>query len=203
MMRRLSRAHRTLFSAVLLFTACAAAAHGQSGGPYQITKPTVAGGSATSAGGTYTIIGTLAQHDAVVGGGGPYFLDGGFWPEETLLTPPLCATDVSAQVSVKPTGLHLDRDTGRYRQTVRLTNRGRNIIRGPILLVLDHLSAGVALFSPSGATACAPPVSPYVVVSPAGDAFRPDERLTVVLQFTAASHRVISYDTRVLAGGNR
>ena len=87
-----STSPRTLFLALLLIAVCVTTARAQSGGPYEITKLTIDAGSSTSSGGNYVIIGTMAQHDAVVMGGGPYLFDGGFWPDETAshrrLAPP-------------------------------------------------------------------------------------------------------------------
>jgi hypothetical protein len=60
---------------VLLLTAVHA--HSQ---PYSINWYKIAGGGGTSAGGVYSVSGTIGQHDA--GGpmtGGSYSLTGGFW----------------------------------------------------------------------------------------------------------------------------
>lgn len=52
----------------------------QSGGPYDLSWFTVDGGGGRSAGGTYTLHGTVGQADAGVGmSGGEYALWGGFW----------------------------------------------------------------------------------------------------------------------------
>jgi hypothetical protein len=52
-----------------------------SGGDYTITKSTIDGGGGTSAGGAYSLTGTVGQPDASLQGlsGGPYQLTGGFW----------------------------------------------------------------------------------------------------------------------------
>lgn len=52
-----------------------------SGGDYTITKSTIDGGGGTSAGGAYSLTGTLGQPDASLQdlSGGPYRLTGGFW----------------------------------------------------------------------------------------------------------------------------
>jgi hypothetical protein len=65
------------FVASLLFLVTATIAHAQS---YSIDWYKIAGGGGTSTGGTYTVSGTIGQHDA--GGpmtGGNYSLTGGFW----------------------------------------------------------------------------------------------------------------------------
>lgn len=208
-MRRLLTLNRNLFLALLLVAACVTTAHAQSGGPYQITRPTIAGGSDTSAGGSYVIIGTMAQHDAVTGGGGPYLFDGGFWPSDLLQPhPPPCATDVSAQVQIRRSSDDERRQgRNRFEQVVQLINIGHSVIHGPISLVLDHLSEDVILLHPSGRTSCAAPVSPYVEVNVGrDDIFMPGERVTLVLRFKGrfdGEEANFIYRTRVLAGSIR
>jgi len=59
-----------------------------SGGGYEISWSTIDGGGGVSAGGQYTVAGTIGQPEAGVMGGGDYELLGGFWPGE-----PLCIVD--------------------------------------------------------------------------------------------------------------
>jgi hypothetical protein len=47
---------------------------------YSINWHTIDGGGGTSSGGSYTVMGTIAQHEAAVSEGGRYELLGGFWP---------------------------------------------------------------------------------------------------------------------------
>jgi hypothetical protein len=58
-----------------------------SGGSYTLTKSTIDGGGGLSAGGAYTLNGTVGQPDASlqVHTGGPYQLRGGFWGRLTDL----------------------------------------------------------------------------------------------------------------------
>lgn len=200
----------TMFFIFLIVVACAGTASAQAGGPYEITKPTIAAGSNTSSGGNYVIIGTMAQHDAVVMGGGPYLFDGGFWPEENGFTPPPCATDVTAQLKIKGgdlkiqnSGFHVDSKSGGFVQTVKITNVSRSNIRGPLSFVLDGLSRNVTLVNQSGTTFCALPASPYVVVDLGTDGIlAPRETITIELEF-ASGTRKINYEARVLAGISR
>ncbi len=54
---------------------------GPSGGSYEIVWSTIDGGGGSSSGGTYTIEGTIGQHDAAPpSSGGAYTLAGGYWP---------------------------------------------------------------------------------------------------------------------------
>ena len=57
-----------------------ATAQAQSGGGYDLDWWTVDGGGATSsAGGSYSLSGTIGQPDAGTSTGGTYTLSGGFW----------------------------------------------------------------------------------------------------------------------------
>ncbi len=55
---------------------------------YEIRWSTIDGGGGTSSGGQYTVMGTIAQHDAAYSQGGDYEVLGGFWPGG-----PLCFVD--------------------------------------------------------------------------------------------------------------
>ena len=210
-MSHLLKTYWVLFVALLVVAACVPTARAQAGGPYEITKPTIAGGSNTSAGGNYVIIGTMAQHDAVVMGGGPYLFDGGFWPEEQGFTPPPCATDVTAQLKIKDSDVKvkdgsytLEAKNGGIVQTVKITNVSLNNIRGPLSFVLDGLSSNVTLDNRNGITFCALPASPYVVVDLGIDGvLAPREQVTFQLHFTSGDRRKVKYNARVLAGISR
>ena len=47
---------------------------------YKITWSTIDGGGGRSTGGSYTLVGTIAQPDTGVSSGGNYVLSSGFWP---------------------------------------------------------------------------------------------------------------------------
>jgi hypothetical protein len=69
-----------LFLLLLLLAPGLVAVRAQSGGPYDLTWSTVdGGGEMYSAGGAYTLGGTVGQPDAGVLEGGAYTLAGGFW----------------------------------------------------------------------------------------------------------------------------
>ena len=63
-----------------------------------------------------------------------------------------CAADVSAIVTVTRSGYVLNPVTGRYAQTVMVTNNSASTITGPLSLVLDGLSANATLFNATGTT---------------------------------------------------
>jgi hypothetical protein len=50
------------------------------GADYKIDWHTIDGGGGTSSGGTYVVMGTVAQPDAAYSAGGQYEVSGGFWP---------------------------------------------------------------------------------------------------------------------------
>ena len=209
-MNHLLKTYWVLFLALLVVAPCVPTARAQAGGPYQITKPTIAAGRSTSAGGNYVIIGTMGQHDAAVMGGGPYQFDGGFWPEELGFTPAPCATDVTAQLKIKDKdlkgkdgGFTVEALSGRVGQTVTITNMSHTNIRGPLSFVLDGLGSDVTLDNKSGITFCALPASPYLVVNLGTDGvLAPNEQVTLRLEFTG-NRAKIKYNARVLAGISR
>jgi len=75
---------RSRFSALLLALVVALIASttwAQSGGVYDLSWSTIAGGGATfSVGGAYSLGGTIGQAGAGTLAGGSYSLAGGFWP---------------------------------------------------------------------------------------------------------------------------
>ena len=64
---------RTL-TAIVLASGSAAAAQ-----PFDLSWHTIDGGGGTSSGGTFTLRGTIGQHDAGTMSGGTFTLAGGFW----------------------------------------------------------------------------------------------------------------------------
>jgi len=87
--------------------------------------------------------------------------------------------------------------TGRYSQTVKLTNNSGSAITGPISLVVDGLSSNAGLFNAAGSTdSLALPVSPYV----SSGGLAPGQSVSVVLQFSNPTKAGITYNTRLLAG---
>ena len=67
---------------ILVLTACGASAD------YEIDWYTIDGGGGRSTGGSYELVGTIGQPDAVYSAGGDYELLGGFWPGG-----PLCVVE--------------------------------------------------------------------------------------------------------------
>ena len=106
--------------------------------------------------------------------------------------------DVSALVGIAKGGLGLNLVTGRFAQTVTLTNNSASTIPAPISLVIDNLTSNAAVYGASGTTDfLAPPISPYVNYS---GSLGPGQKVSITLQFTNPSRGYIGYTTRVLAG---
>ncbi|HKN61700.1 MAG TPA: choice-of-anchor Q domain-containing protein [Candidatus Acidoferrales bacterium] len=110
-----------------------------------------------------------------------------------------CVVDVSGYIGITRLGFVLNLGTGRYAQTVTLTNNSAVTIIGPISLVLDNLSGNAGLFNANGSTDGSwPPVgSPYIT---ANVNLAPGQNTVLPLQFTDPTHAAITYTTRVLAG---
>jgi hypothetical protein len=117
----------------------------------------------------------------------------------TITVLPGCAADLSGSVTVTRGGYRWNSTTGRFVQTVSLTNNSSASVAGPVSLVLDSLSANAGLYGAAGSTACAPPLgSPYVAAT--AGALAPGATVSTTLQFTDPAKTAISYHTRVLAG---
>jgi hypothetical protein len=107
--------------------------------------------------------------------------------------------DASSSVKVTRGGYVLNLATGRYVQTVTLTNTSASAVTGPLSLVLDSLSSNATLYNATGTTSSlAPPMSPYINANVSSLA--PGQSVSVQLQFTNPSRTTITYNTRVLAG---
>jgi hypothetical protein len=113
----------------------------------------------------------------------------------TLNVSPL---DVSGVIGIVKGGIGYNIVTGRFSQTVTLTNNSASTIPGPISLVIDNLTSNATVYGASGTTSSlAPPISPYVNYS--GN-LAPGQKVSITLQFTNPSKGYIGYTTRVLAG---
>jgi glucose/arabinose dehydrogenase len=117
--------------------------------------------------------------------------------------PAVCATDVSASVSVTRSGFRFNMVSHRFEQVISLRNSSASPIGGAVTLVVDNLSPNATLFNKIGNTACTmPPGTPFVAVDAGADSvLAPGETSTVVLEFANPSQQGITYSTRVLAGG--
>jgi len=116
-----------------------------------------------------------------------------------LPSAPACAGDAGGQVAVTRGGFVFNPGTGRFSQSVRVTNTSGATIAGPIAFVLDNLGSNAALFNPTGVTGCTSPSgSPFIEMTPGGLAT--GASVTVILQFTNPTKAGITYQPRVLVG---
>jgi hypothetical protein len=114
---------------------------------------------------------------------------------------PLMATpvDVSFQVRVTGGGFRFDRASGRFVQSVTLTNTGKSPIAGPISLALDSLSPDSALYNQAGVTSATIPAGRSYLVVQSGD-LAAGASASARLEFTDPTNAAIVYTTSVLAG---
>lgn len=114
---------------------------------------------------------------------------------------PFIATpvDVSFQVRVTRGGFRFNRASGRFVQSVTLTNTGKSPITGPISLVLDSLSANAALYNQTGVTRATIPAGRSYLVVQSGD-LAAGASASTLLEFTDPTLAAITYTTRVLVG---
>jgi uncharacterized membrane protein len=117
-----------------------------------------------------------------------------------LMTPSRpCAQNVTSEVQVTHGTFTYVPTTGRFTQTVTLTNTGGSSIPGPISIALDNLPASASLYGISGATLCDPPKgSPYIYF--AAGPLASQASVTGTLQFIDTAHTAAPYEVRVLAG---
>ena len=122
-------------------------------------------------------------------------------PGQLTITPPPCASNVTASVAVTRSGFSYSPLSKRYAQTLTLNNTAGSTITGPIYVILDNLTAHAALYNTGGSIACAAPTgSPYVsIAGPIGAG----ASTNVVLQFTDPTNAAISYSARFLAGAGQ
>jgi uncharacterized repeat protein (TIGR01451 family) len=101
-------------------------------------------------------------------------------------------------VSVVKSAVTLNRITGIYSQTVKLTNNGTALPAAAY--VFDSLPTGVTVSSATGFTSAALPAgSPYAEAGPIGA----NATVTLTIQFTRAGTQAVTYTARVLGSGLR
>ncbi|MBL8481279.1 MAG: hypothetical protein JNJ60_03725 [Rhodocyclaceae bacterium] len=104
-----------------------------------------------------------------------------------------CANGVQARRG----GFRLNLASGRYVQSVTLTNRAAVAAPGPISFMLFNLSANATLANAGGATSIVQPAgTPYVNVG----GLSAGQSVTITLEFSNPSNAGITYDARIRAG---
>ena len=102
--------------------------------------------------------------------------------------------DVTASSSITRSALMLNRLTGKYSATVKITNTSGAALNGPLHLVLQGLSSGVTLDGKSGEHSGAP----YLTL-PAGS-LAAGATVTVTTTFTNPSRTSIGYTPKLFSG---
>ncbi len=106
-------------------------------------------------------------------------------------------------ISVSRGGFVLDRRSGLFVQGDTLSNVTSAPILGPIYLLLDNLSPNAALSNSAGNSANTTPLgSPYILVLGANSSLAPGASVGIVLTLANPTRTGITYNTRVLSGGN-
>jgi hypothetical protein len=105
---------------------------------------------------------------------------------------------VTPQMTIVPSAVLYNRQTGIYTQTVKLTNNGPAL--SSAAYVLDSLQPGVTLLNAAGITSAAIPAgSPYLEIGPIGAGATG----TVTVQLTRTGTPATTYTARVLGAGPR
>ena len=103
---------------------------------------------------------------------------------------------IFTNVQVTRGSFALNRASGKFVQTLTLTNVSRSTITGPVQVVLDNLSSNTAL---SNKTGTATDGSSYITV-PNVTSFAAGASATVQLQFNVPTSGGITYNPRVVSG---
>lgn len=115
----------------------------------------------------------------------------------------LIAPVLQAGLSVTRGSFVMDRRTGLFVQGDALYNATSSPIVGPIYFVLDNLSLNATVSGAAGKTVNTAPIgSLYLLAVPAGYMIPPGSSVAVVLNFVNPSRATITYNTRILSGGN-
>ena len=103
-------------------------------------------------------------------------------------------TDVTASSTMLRSGITLNRVTGKYSGTVKITNTSGAALNGPLHLVLQGLPAGVTLDGKSGEQGGAP----YLTLP--GTSLAAGASVTVTTSFTNPSKTSIGYTAKLING---
>ena len=84
-MKRSLPNRKAIMAAVVGLFVAASVVLSQTGGGFDLSFFTIDGGGGSSAGGGFTLSGVIGQPDPGVLSGGPYTLQGGFYPSDVTL----------------------------------------------------------------------------------------------------------------------
>lgn len=115
----------------------------------------------------------------------------------TTILQTACGADETQQVAIVEGGLRRNNATGRFVQSVTLTNVSASSLQR-VSLVLDSLSSNARLYGAAGTTTdCSQQGgSPYIGI----DSLKSGETATITLEFTDPGNTAISYTPRIVAG---
>lgn len=119
---------------------------------------------------------------------------------------PVCATNVTSQVSITRLPAIRNPRTGEYEQILIARNTSNRYLDSKAYFVFDNLTDGVRVAPRSnpGTTQCAAPLgSQYVTVNVGGLAWRPNQTTVIRVTFTNPQRKNINYNLRVMAGTNK
>ncbi|QNA88437.1 hypothetical protein G4G28_07935 [Massilia sp. Dwa41.01b] len=102
--------------------------------------------------------------------------------------------DVTTSSSITRSALLLNRATGKYSATVKITNTSGAVLTGPLHLVLEGLPSGVTLDGKSGEQGGAP----YLTLP--GASLAPGATVSVTTTFTNPSKSSIGYTPKLFTG---
>jgi hypothetical protein len=104
------------------------------------------------------------------------------------------SSDVSSQIKSLSSGLSFNRSTQTFNGTLTITNSGGAILKGPLQIELNGLTAGVTLLNASGEHNG----SPYL--SSAISSLAPGQSISLPLIFRNPNKVGINYQTSVFSG---
>jgi hypothetical protein len=106
--------------------------------------------------------------------------------------------NVTQQITVSASVVTLSRATGRYSQTIKLTNNGSAL--SGAAYVADSLPSGVTMYQPDGYTSAQLPAgSPYKEIGAIGSG----ASVTLTIQFSRTGTQAITYTPRIVGPGSR
>jgi hypothetical protein len=120
-------------------------------------------------------------------------------------TAPVCAANVTSQVTAIRLPAIRNQRTGEYEQIIIARNSSNRYLDSKAYFVFDNLTGGVSVAPGSNpqTTQCAAPIgSQYVTVNTGGFLWRPNQTVVVRVSFTNPQRKNINYNLRVMNGAN-
>lgn len=110
-----------------------------------------------------------------------------------------CAADLTANMRFRKSAMRSNLRTGVCRQRVTIVNRLDALLTGPLFLVLDNLTPGVATVQGLPRTTCAAPLgSPYLMIELGNNPLPAGKSVSVLVEFVNPQRKCIRYTLRLL-----